>query len=156
MMQITFLSHHTVVWGIPLRQYYKYAYVSMGDTYHVCSFCTVTDFSAAKKDRGVKFCKRVRLLSGQVFSHLGGQRTRPPGTKTRIHEASWTYHLPAPAARVGGQSELGAAASRKAVWWDMRLASLLTHLLLLASCISYHSAIPSSLICFSLLTYCLA
>jgi len=28
-----------------------------------------------------------------------------------------------------GQSELGAAASRKAVWWDLRLASLLTHLL---------------------------
>jgi len=30
-----------------------------------------------------------------------------------------------------GQSELGAAASRKAVWWDLRLASYLTHLLLL-------------------------
>ena len=28
-----------------------------------------------------------------------------------------------------GQSELGAAASRKAVWWDLRLASPLTHLL---------------------------
>ena len=28
-----------------------------------------------------------------------------------------------------GQSELEAAASRKAVWWDLRLASLLTHLL---------------------------
>jgi len=27
-----------------------------------------------------------------------------------------------------GQSELGAAAWRKAVWWDLRLASLLTHL----------------------------
>ena len=33
-------------------------------------------------------------------------------------------------ARLGGQSELGAvAASRKAVWWDLHLASLLTHLL---------------------------
>jgi len=33
--------------------------------------------------------------------------------------------------RVGGHWELGAAASRKAVygvWWDLRLASLLTHL----------------------------
>jgi len=29
------------------------------------------DFSAAEKDRGVKFCMRVRLLSGQVFSHFG-------------------------------------------------------------------------------------
>jgi len=28
-----------------------------------------------------------------------------------------------------GHSELGAAASTKAEWWDMRLASLLTHLL---------------------------
>jgi len=33
-----------------------------------------------------------------------------------------------PAATVGGHSELGAAASTKAVWWDLRLASLLTHL----------------------------
>jgi len=32
-------------------------------------------------------------------------------------------------ARLGGQSELGAAVSRKAMWWDLRLASLLTHLL---------------------------
>jgi len=38
------------------------------------------------------------------------------------------------AVRIGcgsvGQSELGAAASRKAVWWDLHLASLLMHLLL--------------------------
>jgi len=32
--------------------------------------CTVTDFSAAEKDRGVKFCMRVGPLSGQVFSPL--------------------------------------------------------------------------------------
>jgi len=32
---------------------------------------TVTNFSAEEKDRGVKFCTRVRLLSGQVFSHFG-------------------------------------------------------------------------------------
>jgi len=29
------------------------------------------DFSAAEKDRGVKFCMRVWLLSGEVFSHFG-------------------------------------------------------------------------------------
>jgi len=29
---------------------------------------------------------------------------------------------------LGGHSELGAAASTKAVWWDLRVASLLTHL----------------------------
>ena len=35
----------------------------------VCLFvCTVTDFSATEKARGVKFCMRVGLLSGQVFS----------------------------------------------------------------------------------------
>jgi len=32
---------------------------------------TVTDFSAAEKARGVKFCMRVGLLSGQVFVLFG-------------------------------------------------------------------------------------
>jgi len=31
----------------------------------------VTDFSAAEKDWGVKFCMHVGLLSGQVFSPFG-------------------------------------------------------------------------------------
>jgi len=31
----------------------------------------VTNFSAAEKARGVKFCVHVGLLSGQVFSHFG-------------------------------------------------------------------------------------
>jgi len=31
---------------------------------------------------------------------------------------------------VGGHSEVGAAASTKAVWWHLHLASLLTHLFL--------------------------
>ena len=35
-----------------------------------------------------------------------------------------------------GQSELGAAVLLKAVWWDLRLASLLTHLLFFKLCIS--------------------
>jgi len=37
-------------------------------------FCTVTDFSAAEKGRGVKFAcvfGRIAALSGQVFSHFG-------------------------------------------------------------------------------------
>ena len=58
---IKFLSHHTVVWGILI------VYCAF-----VCFFvCTVTDFSAAEKARGVKFCMRVGLLSGQVFSPFG-------------------------------------------------------------------------------------
>ena len=54
------LPHHTVVWR--------------GTLFTVCNFfchfliylflCTVTDFSAAEKARGVKFCMRVGLLSG--------------------------------------------------------------------------------------------
>ena len=40
---------------------------------------------------------------------------------------SWKQ-ISKPAARLGGQSELGAAVSTKTVWWGMRLASLLTHL----------------------------
>jgi len=40
------LSHHAVVWGI----------LSLLCVFFVCFFCTVTDFSAAEKDRGVKFC----------------------------------------------------------------------------------------------------
>ena len=32
--------------------------------------CMVTDFSAAEKARGVKFCMHVGLLSGQIFSPL--------------------------------------------------------------------------------------
>jgi len=37
----------------------------------VCFVYGYTDFSAAEKDSGVKFCVRVRLLSGQVFSPFG-------------------------------------------------------------------------------------
>jgi len=44
-------------------------------------FFTVKDFSVTEKDRGVKFCICVGLLSGQVFSHFGGQSSRSPGTK---------------------------------------------------------------------------
>jgi len=33
--------------------------------------CTVKDFSAAEKVRGVKFCMRVGLLTRQVFSPFG-------------------------------------------------------------------------------------
>ena len=51
-------------------------------------FCTVTDFSAAGKARGVKFFMHVGLLSIQVFSHFGGQRSRSPGTKKNALSAA--------------------------------------------------------------------
>jgi len=60
-------------------------------------FCTVTDFSAAEKDRGVKFRTRVGLLSGQVFSNFEGQRSKSPGTQKRL--------------RVNGMPSLQAACS---------------------------------------------
>ena len=47
----------------------------MSNFLFVCNFClflcTVTDFSAAEKVKGVKFFVRVGLLSGQVFSPFG-------------------------------------------------------------------------------------
>jgi len=33
--------------------------------------CTVTDFSAGEKVRGMKFCMHVGLVSGEVFSPFG-------------------------------------------------------------------------------------
>jgi len=132
------------------------------------SFYTVTDFSAAEKAGSVKFCMRVGLLSEQVLSHFGGQRSRSPGTKNALsavkpHPACvrmvcarckrlllWRRRTSAFAGGRGvtlaaacneaplgdselrttlaGQLELRAAASTKAVWWDLRFASLLTHL----------------------------
>jgi len=65
--RVAFLSHHTVVWGI-----LSLLCVCLSVCLSVCLFvCTVTDFSAAEKVRGVKFCVRVRLLSGMSFSHFG-------------------------------------------------------------------------------------
>jgi len=52
------LSHHMVLW----LGYLVYFYVFV---------CTVTDFSAAEKDSGVKLRLLVRILSGMSFSHFG-------------------------------------------------------------------------------------
>jgi len=50
----------------------------------LCFFvCTITDFSAAEKGRGVKFCMPVRLISGLVFSHYGGQRSKVKVTRDK-------------------------------------------------------------------------
>ena len=53
-------------------------YGSMGGYSVYCLFvCTVTDFSAAEKGRGVKFCMRVRLLSGQKTHTFYGPFSTP-------------------------------------------------------------------------------
>jgi len=87
----------------------------------------ITDFSAAEKARGVKFCMSVGLLSEQVFSpfgehwlarsHGGGGLTNGMNVSAGSCASAWHGH-----------SELGAAALLKAVWWDLRLASLPMHL----------------------------
>jgi len=64
-VQKQLLSHHTVVWG-----YLVYCFCLFFLFFFVF-FCTVTDFSAAERARGVKFCTRVGLLPGQIFSHFG-------------------------------------------------------------------------------------
>jgi len=84
------------------------------------SFCTATDFSAAEKAGAVKFCIRVGLLSGQVFSpfgedwlagsHGGGGISRRPGVDRRF------VRLSSMVTTVGGHWELRAAALLKAVW----------------------------------------
>ena len=56
------------------------------------------------------------VTGAAAYVRAGGRPTGPDGRAT--------------AARVGGHWQLEAAASRKAVWWDLRLASLLTHLLI--------------------------
>jgi len=117
---------------------------------------TVTDFSAAEKARGVKFCMHIGLLSGQVFFllEIKGQRSRSPGQKNALsaakpHPASvrmvckrlqTSAFLWRARGDIGGGVqrglELGPAASTKAVWWDLHLASVLMDLLSLFVCLS--------------------
>ena len=111
------LSHHTVVWGYLV--------------YSMFFVCMITDLSAVKKDSVMKLCVLVRLLSGQFFSHFGelwltwshvGGITS--GMRWPIIETGSTTNMP----QIRVPSEMGAAPPRKAVWWDLCLASLLTHL----------------------------
>jgi len=93
----------------------------------VCHFvCTVTDFSAAEKDSGVKLCMQVRLLSAMSFSCFGEPwlaGSHGCGITSGMSEPSALHKLEPGAApgeaRMGfgigshgsvGQSELGAAA----------------------------------------------
>ena len=79
----------------------------------------------------MKFCKHVRLLSVQVFSHFGelclvgshggGITSGMSYIEIAVGSQNWAPWL-------GGQSELWAVLSREVVLWDLRLASLLTHL----------------------------
>jgi len=60
-------------WGMCLASLLMHLFCLFVVLFVLCLFWTVTDFSEAEKDRGVKFCMRVDLLSRQVFSYFGGQ-----------------------------------------------------------------------------------
>jgi len=86
-----------------------------------------------KLARSVKFCMRVGLLSGQVFPPFGEHwlaGSHGGGGISRYKLSVPCWPLATPAAWVSGHWELRAVALLKAVWWGMRLASLLTHLFL--------------------------
>jgi len=78
--------------------------------------CTVTDFSAAEKDSSVKLGMLVRLLFGHVFSHFGElwlAWSHGGGITSgiyKLHLGKCIQIAPGKnfAARLGGQSELGA------------------------------------------------
>jgi len=104
--------------------------------------CTVTDFSATERRNGVKLCMPVRLLSGMSFFHFGElwlAWSHGGGITSGMYTSSHWCQAAAPgeawwAIVIGcrgsvGDLQLQVAASCKAVWWDLRLASLLMHLL---------------------------
>jgi len=83
---------------------------------------TVTDFSTAEKDRGVKFCTRVWLLSEQVFSPFGEHWLAGSYGGGITSGMSCIEMAPAESVPL---CAVGAATLLKAVWWDLHLASLL-------------------------------
>jgi len=68
---VLLLCHDTVVWGDSLL---------CVCLFFVCFFVRLR-ISQRRKKMGMKPNMLVRLLSAQVFSHFGDQRSRLPGTK---------------------------------------------------------------------------
>jgi len=65
----------------------------------------LTDFSAAEKARGVKFCMRVGLLSGQVFSPFGEIWPRGGSPRSAYAKVTWE-----------NKSHLGRNTCSEALW----------------------------------------
>jgi len=116
----------------------------------VCLFVCLYDngILSGAKNRGVKLCMRVRLLSRQVFSNFselwlawshGGVIT---SRMSYIEIAEGPSELGAVAWWAVG---IGTAPSHKVVWWDLRLASLLTHLF--KRCLKRHLMQPNATQC---------
>jgi len=77
---------------------------------------------------------QVRLLSAMSFSHFGGlwlAGSHGGGITSVMSYIEITVGQSERGTVARWQLELLAAALPRAVWWDFRLASLLTHLLLL-------------------------
>ena len=116
------LSHHVVVYYVCFLFVCLYVFV-----------CTVTNFSAAENIGTWNFAcvfDYYTNRSSPILVNFGSRGVTAaallPGY---THQRTGAMQrLPA---RLGGQSELGAAASTKAVWWDSHLASPLTQLLFL-------------------------
>jgi len=103
----------------------------MGDTsftvcLFVCLFVRLRISQRRKKGSGVKLCRLVRLLSGMSFSHfdeLWLAWSHGGGTTSGM---SYIHIAPAYKSYLG--KKLRGQDSRTvgmAVWWDLRLASLL-------------------------------
>jgi len=75
--------------------------------------CTVTDFSAAEKDSGVKLCMLVRLLSAMSFSHFGElwlAGSHGGGITSGMYMRPLTGCRRRLSTRLGGYSKMGAVA----------------------------------------------
>jgi len=114
-VQVTFLCHHTVVWlghlvyfGIT-NFWWRFSRTPFGRQWWNLAWLWVL----------------VRSMYSHILVNFGlGHLEKKVGTPTYTN-LTWEK-----TSRRGlvGQSELGAAVSRKAVWWDLCLVSLLTHL----------------------------
>jgi len=107
------------------------------------------DFSAAEIDRGVKFCMCVLAYypgrSSPILEVKGqGYRDKKCGYTRQVGCIVLICYSVTYIEIAVGNSELVVASLLKAVWWDLRLASLLTHLLFCYSNNFYHYFITFS------------
>jgi len=69
-------------------------YGSMVGILSLLCVCTVTDFTAADKDSGVKLCMLLRLLSGISFSHFGELWPRGGSSRSLYTNGTWEKIAP--------------------------------------------------------------
>jgi len=142
-------SHHTLVWGILSLLcviyffcLYGYRFLSGGkrqggEILHACSTTIRTGllpFWWSRSRSRSPGTKNALSAANTHLVHTNGMRSLQAACSSsgRAHFVAAEGWLRRPAcAGEARQSELGAPASRNAVRWDLRLASLLTHLLVI-------------------------